>query len=106
MSPHGGETPINMRTMLRVFLAGAALLAAADSADAQLQVATTFVAPVEVEAGSAPAGTALPQLHELSDIALGGVALAGCCRRLVAPRPPPIAARPSPGAPPPPWGGR
>ncbi|MFL5515767.1 MAG: phosphatase PAP2 family protein [Gemmatimonadales bacterium] len=66
-----------MRTMLRVFLAGAALLAAADSADAQLQVATTFVAPVEVEAGSAPAGTALPQLHELSDIALGGVSLAG-----------------------------
>jgi membrane-associated phospholipid phosphatase len=61
--------------MLRVFLAGAALLAAADSAHAQLQAVTTFVAPVE--AGSAPAGTALPQLHELSDIALGGVSLAG-----------------------------
>jgi membrane-associated phospholipid phosphatase len=64
-----------MRPMLRGFLAGAALLAAAGSADAQLQAVTTFVAPVE--AGSAPSETALPQLHGLSDIALGGASLAG-----------------------------
>src|SRR5262245_15414427 len=73
--PLSHRATIATRAILRAFLAGAALLAAAGSADAQLQAVTTFVAPVE--AGSAPAATALPQLHGFSDIALGAGSLAG-----------------------------